>query len=137
MSGAVEGQFLAALAAALGADPGVRAILGDPLRLTEREGEKLAFPFASFGEVQARSQDSAGARGFELALSVHVWVREGGRGLAYAALAALRENVHGRDLALPDFHVSLLLVAFTDVFRDADAVTTHGVMRLRALCEPK
>jgi hypothetical protein len=137
VSVAVESQFLTALGAAFSADAGVQSVLGNPLRLTAREGEKLAFPYCSFGDVQTRSQDSSGAIGFELGVTVHVWVREGERGLGQAALAALREVVHGRTLALADYHVSLLFVVFADMFRDSDPMIVHGVLRLRAICEPK
>jgi hypothetical protein len=137
VSPALETQFLAALATALSVDVGVRAALGDPPRLASREGEKLAYPYASFGDAQIRCQDSAGSVGFELGLSLHVWAREGERSLALGAVAALRDAIHGRALLLADFHMSLLLVVFTDLFRDGDARTHHGVLRLRAVCEPK
>lgn len=131
-----ERVLVAAVRAALLADAGVKALLGDPARIYDDAPEGVAFPYVTLGRVESRPADAAGTQAIEHALTLHVWSRYGGRAEALDIIAALRAVLHNSPLTLAGYRLILLYASFADVFRSGDAQTTHGVLRLRAVTEP-
>jgi hypothetical protein len=124
-----------AILAALSADAGVKALLGDPPRLYDDVPRKAAFPYATLGEGTLQPWDTASERGFEHALMFHVWSRYGGRKEAKAVLGALYAVLHDAVLSLSGHRLVTLRFEFADMFRDADGETYHAVARYRAVTE--
>lgn len=124
-----------AIYAALAADPGVKAVLGDPPRLYDDVPRKAAFPYVTLGEGVLEPWDTASERGFQHTLSFHVWSRYGGRKEAKAVLQALYAVLHGGALALSGHALVSLSFERADIFRDADGETYHAVARYRAVTE--
>ncbi len=130
-----ERALLAALRAAAAAAPGVQALLGSPARLYDERPPDALYPFVTLGRVETQPGDAAGAEALEHVVTLHVWSRYGGRAEALGIVAALRDALHDQPLSVTGRRLVLLYVTFSDVFRDADGRTTHGVVRLRAITE--
>jgi hypothetical protein len=126
---------VAAVHAAAGADAGVRALLGNPARIYDLPPADPVFPYATLNRVESRQIDASESEAIEHALTLHVWSRYGGRAEAIDAIAALRTALHDAPLSVSGRKLVFAFVQFTDVFRSGDGITTHGVMRLRALTE--
>lgn len=94
-----------------------------------------AFPYVTLGRVESRSVDASGADTLEHGVTLHVWSRYGGRAEALDIIAALRGCLHNAPLTIAARHLVLMLTSFSDVFRSGDGLTTHGVLRLRAITE--
>jgi hypothetical protein len=134
---APEQAFAAGVLAALSADAGVRAVLGNPARVFGEEPDVPVFPYATLGESQTTPRDSSTKEAHEHALTVHVWSRHGGRAEAHEVAAAIRAALHDRSIAIETRRLVFLFVVFVDAFRAPDLKTTHAVVRLKALTEPQ
>ncbi|GAM98861.1 genetransfer agent (GTA) ORFG08 [alpha proteobacterium U9-1i] len=127
--------LVAAVVSAVKADAGVRAILGDPVRIYDLPPPEPVFPYATLSRVESRSTDTSDGEALEHAMTLHVWSRYGGRAEAIDAIAAVRNALHDAPLSVAGRRLVFLFVQFTDVFRSGDTITTHGVLRLRAVTE--
>lgn len=131
-----ERALAGAVRTALMADAGVRALLGNPARVYDDAPEGAIFPYVTIGRVESRPIDAASTPAIEHGLTLHVWSRYGGRVEALDAVAAMRGVLHDSALDLGAHRLVFLFAQFADVFRSGDGVTTHGVLRLRAVTEP-
>ncbi|MEL7027679.1 MAG: DUF3168 domain-containing protein [Pseudomonadota bacterium] len=124
-----------AVYAALAADPGVKALLGDPARIYDDAPIDAIFPFLAIG--QARHDDWPGApNGAVHALSLHAWSRYAGRKEIKDIMAAVYAVLHDQSLSVYGFHLVNMRFVFADVFRKQDGDTYQGLMRYRAVTEP-
>lgn len=133
---APEVAFGAGLRTALAGSQAVRAVLGDPPRLFAEAPPDPIFPYAVFGEERCEARDAAEAPAFEHGLSVHVFVRHGGREQAQAAVAAVRAALHDQPLTIEGRRAVFVYVPYADVFRTANPAVLHAVIRVKALSEP-
>lgn len=129
-----ERALLASMRAALAADAGVRAVLGNPARLYDNRPPDPAFPFLAIGRVETLPADSSEAPALEHAITLHVYSREG-KGEAMDALAALRACLHNAALTIAERRLVLISVVYADIFLSPDARATQGILRLRAITE--
>lgn len=128
---APESALRQSIEAALRADTGVRAVLGDPVRLYEIRSRMAAYPHASWGRAQTRIRDGDGAAMLEHRLTLDIWCRDDD---AVAVTGQLRAALRELDISLPDGWALLSLIpVYTDVFATTDRRVTRGVIRLRAL----
>lgn len=127
----------AAIRAAARADAGVKAVLGDPARFYDDPPPDAAFPYATLGRMESRLAEAASQSAIEHAVTLHVWSRHGGRAEAIEAIGALRAALHDAPLSVEGRRLVFIFAQFADVFRSGDGVTTHGVLRLRAITEPQ
>lgn len=123
-----------ALRAALVADGGVAALVGD--RIHDAVPRTAAFPFLTLGDARSADWSTGTEAGTEHRLTLHAWSRARGKAEAWAVLAAVRTALDGGTLA-PDGHVLVnLRIEAEDVGQDRDGITWHGVARIRAVTEP-
>lgn len=128
---APERALRLALGAALAADAGVKAVLGDPVRLYARRSARAAFPHASWGRAQSVARGADGVDLIEHRLTLDVWCREEE---PEAVIGALRAALAGMDIELPAPWVLVSLVpAYADVFATRDEQVRRGLVRLRAV----
>jgi len=130
---APERALLAALRAAILADPACSALLG--ARVHDEAPANPVFPLVTLGDVRTTPADSAERPALEHGVSVHVWSRGPGRAEGIDILAALRRALHEAPLTLDGHRLVLLRAGYADLFR-RDGRLLHGVLRLRALTEP-
>jgi hypothetical protein len=110
------------------------AIVAD--RIFDDPPPDAAFPYVTFGRFESRPAEAAASAAVEHVVTLHVWSRYGGRAEALDIVAALRGALHNAPLSIVGGRVVLVLAQFSDVFRSGDGLTTHGVLRLRAITEP-
>lgn len=130
-----EIALAAAIRAAAMADASVQAIVAD--RFYDDPPPDVTFPYITVGRIESKPVDASEREALEHGLTLHVWSRYGGRAEALEAIAALRGCLHNATLNVADRRLVLLFAQFSDVFRSGDGVTTHGVLRLRAITEPE
>ena len=135
MSGDGDWELQRAVFAALSADAGLRALIGDPPRIYDDAPIDGAFPFLAIG--QTRTVDWPGAeQGVEHELSLYAWSRYGGRKEIKEIMSAVYDVLHDGDLTLTTRRLINLRFVFGDVFRKQDGETFQGLMRYRAVTEP-
>ena len=123
-----------AIFAALSADSGVRALIGDPPRLYDMAPARPVFPHVVFSD--ARETKIPGADGLiehDIRLGVHS--RYEGRREAADIIAAILSVIDGAPLTLAGFALISLGARFSDIFHRQDADAYQGVIRLRAVTE--
>lgn len=123
-----------AVYARLATDPDLAALIGT--RLHDRRPEGGPFPHVVLGEAEVFPDDSATRTGQVHVLTLHVWSRYRGRAEAKRMLAALSAVLHRLPVDLgDDLRCVALRVAHMGVIDDGDGVTSHGILRLRAVTE--
>ncbi|MDP3735843.1 MAG: DUF3168 domain-containing protein [Hyphomonadaceae bacterium] len=133
MSGA-EAALEVAILQALRADENVAAVLGDPLRVGEIGGPRLAFPYLEFGR-----HGSEPAGGADVEMSTHrvdlVCVsRDGGGVQAKEAIATVRSVLGQTSLDMEGWRCVLLVPVFTDAMRPEPG-QWRALLRLKAVVE--
>lgn len=95
------------------------------------------FPFIVAGEITSTDWDTGSERGFEHTFVLHIWSRSGGKMQTFEVASAVYEALHERALTVEQHDLVNLRHQTTDVRREDDGETYHGVMRFRAVTEPK
>jgi hypothetical protein len=131
-----EWALQVAVRAALAADAGVKAQLGDPPRVYDDVPDDPVFPYLTFGRSESRPFDADASGVAEHVLHLHLWSRYAGRGETKGAVAAVRTALQSLSVVAEGFHCSALRATYTDIFGAGDGRTTQGIIRLRALSEP-
>lgn len=124
-----------AIYAVLAADAGLGALIGDPPRLFDDPPGQSALPAVQIGdgtETDWSTQTDAGA---EHDLAIHVWSRAGGRKEARAILARICGVLHLAELTLDGHTLIDLRFVTSQVVRESDGETYHGIARYRAVTE--
>lgn len=125
----------AAILAALKADAGLKALIGDPPRVHDGPSKEKVFPFASFDAARASPLGPApGHVEHDIRLSVHS--RYDGRREAKEISTAIVSALHDAELALEARRLVSLRAVYTDVFHRPDVDAHEGVIRLRAVTAP-
>lgn len=129
-----ETAFADAVVAALKADAGVRAALGDPARVFDKAPRGAAFPYLSLGRGESEPLDGAGVDLIDHRLTLHIWARRDDMDALKDALGAVRAALHQADMTLAaPFACVLCRVVYADLFTGPDGATLHGVVRVRGL----
>jgi len=94
-----------------------------------------ALPAVQIGDGAESDWSTQTDAGAEHDLTVHVWSRAGGRKEARGILAAICGVLHLAELTLDDNVLINLRFVTSQVIRDADGETYHGIARYRAVTE--
>lgn len=130
-----EIALAAAIRAAVLDAVSVQSIVSD--RVYDDPPPGVTFPYITIGRIESRAIDVSEREALEHGMTLHVWSRYGGRAEALEVIAALRGCLHNAALDVADRRLVLLFAQFADVFRSGDGITTHGVVRLKAITEPE
>jgi len=125
-----------AIFAALAADSALASLLGDPPRIYDDPPAGLELPYVQIGEGSEADWSTATEQGSEHELTIHVWSRTGGRMEARAILSAIHGVLHDEGLTLEGNRLVNLRFLLSQVWREADGETYHGIARYRAVTEP-
>jgi hypothetical protein len=115
-------------------DAATLAALGGP-RIYDDAPARVQFPFVTFGQSTARDWSTGSDDGYEHLITLNVWSRARGSKEAQVVLAAVRAALHDQDLAVSGHHLVNLRHEHSEVRRDGDGETFHGVARFRAVTE--
>lgn len=124
-----------ALHAHLVADPGVLAAIGGA-RIFGDVPRGAAYPYVTFGITSDRDWSTATEGGSEHILTLHVWSRAAGRRESDAILDAVGAALHDAAPTLAGHRLVNLRREHSEVRRDPDGETYHGLVRFRAVTEP-
>ena len=125
-----------AIFAALSTDSALASLLGDPPRVYDDPPVGAELPYVQIGDGSESDWSTASDSGSEHQLTIHVWSRAGGRMEARAILSAIYGALHEAGLTLEGNHLVNLRFALSQVWRESDGETYHGVARYRAVTEP-
>ena len=124
-----------AIFAHLTSDSALLALLGSA-RVYDDVPPRAAFPYVTFAPASARDWSTGSDRGTEHAIALHVWSRAAGRRETLAIIDALTARLHEAALDVTGHRLVNLRHESSDVRRDADGETCHGIVRFRAVTEP-
>ncbi|MGD9783894.1 MAG: DUF3168 domain-containing protein [Hyphomicrobiaceae bacterium] len=97
--------------------------------------QRTDFPYVTFGRSVVRDWSTGTDAGHEHVVTLHVWSRSAGRKEAWQIMGAIQASLHDQGLAVEDHHLVNLRHEFSDVRREPDGDTYHGVVRFRAVTE--
>jgi len=120
---------------ALIADSALTTLLGGD-RLYDHVPQSSAFPHVAIDQMRINDWSTGTERGSEHVLMLHIWSRYDGKREAYEIADAVREALDDAELTLDDNRLVNLSHQYSDLKRDPDGETYHGVMRFRAVTEP-
>jgi hypothetical protein len=135
MSGSAGWQVQKAVYAALIANTTLTGLLGGP-RVYDDVAQGTAYPHVTLGQTSSSDYGTGGEDGEEHILTLHVWSQAGGRSEAQGIMGAMRDVLHRASLTLTGHTLVNLTQQFSDIRRDGDGVTLHGILRFRAVTEP-
>lgn len=121
--------------AALVADSVLDAMLGSAA-IYDHVPQNASFPYVVIDQMQLRDWSTGTERGSEHILMLHVWSRYDGKREVYDIADAIRGILDDAQLTLDDHRLINLTHQYSDLKRDADGETYHGVLRFRAVTEP-
>lgn len=89
------------------------------------------FPFVTLGDTEGTPWDNDSARGAYLDFTLHVWSRSSGRKEVRDLMDLIYGLLHRAALSGAGYKFVDCLFLFSDVFKEADGKTRHGVIRFR------
>lgn len=104
-------------------------------RLYDAAPQNATFPYVVIDQMQVRDWSTGSERGFEHTLLLHIWSRYEGRREIYEIGDALRAALDGTELSLENHRLVNLTHQYSDLKRDEDGKTLHGIVRFRATTE--
>lgn len=128
-----ELQF--AINARLLADAALTQLVGG--RIFDRVPADAQLPYIQIGEATKSRDHMSCVRSWTLYPSVHVWSDDVGFGEANRIMGAVSECLDGAPLQLATLRLVLLVEYKSQVFRDADGLTSHGVLEFKAVIEKR
>lgn len=120
--------------AALVGDAVVGALVGD--RIHDAAPRNATFPYVTFGPARSDDWSTDTETGAEHRFVLEVWSRHRGKSEGWAILEAIRMVLDDAALSLDDHVLVNLRFETSDIRRDPDGLTWHGIMRFRAVTEP-
>jgi len=91
-----------------------------------------AFPYVTLGEDTAVDWSTKLQAGQEITHTLHVWSRYPGMAEAKQIIDAVVQALTAEPLAVEGFAVVVFRFDWSEVLRDPDGITRHGVVRFRA-----
>ena len=119
----------------LKADSGFIALLGGTY-IYDDVPQTAEFPFVVLDQMRINDWSTGTERGSEHILMLHIWSRYKGKQEAYEIADAIRSLLDDAELTLDDNRLINLTHQYSDLKRDTDGETYHGVIRFRAVTEP-
>ena len=91
------------------------------------------YPFIALGEETAIDYSTKDLDGGEFTINIHVWSQYKGAKQTKEIMDRIHDLLHDSSLSVSGFNLINLRFEFSDILRDPDGVTRHGVMRFRAI----
>jgi len=135
MSASASWPLQQAVYSALAGNAPLTALLGGA-RVYDDVPQAAPYPHVSLGQTSSSDWGTGTEDGEEHILTLHVWSQGGGRGEAQRIIGAIRDVLHTGSLTLAGQTLVSLRQQFSDVRRDPDGITIHGLVRYRAVTEP-
>ena len=95
--------------------------------------EGNTYPFITLGEETTIDYSTKTATGSETTINIHIWSQYKGSKQTKEIMDKVHDLLHDIDLTVTGFNLINLRFEYSDIMRDPDGVTRHGVMRFRAI----
>ena len=95
--------------------------------------EGNSYPFITLGEETAIDYSTNNLVGAETTINIHVWSRYKGSKETKEILDKIHDLLHDVSLTVSGVNLINLRFEFSDIMRDPDGITRHGVIRFRAI----
>lgn len=126
-----------AIVAVLNADADVKSLLGNPPRMNPVQTTTWPGSYITIGDGQDVPDLAECIDGSEIFTDIHIWSRaDQSFSDAKKIAATIWAALNGTTIALTENRCLLLERESQQFMRDPDGITLHGVLTLRALCEP-
>lgn len=95
--------------------------------------EGASYPFVSLGEETSIDYGTKNENGGETTINIHIWSQYKGAKETKQIMDRIHDLLHDSSLTVTGFNLVNLRFEYSDILRDPDGVTRHGVMRFRAI----
>ena len=92
-----------------------------------------AYPFISIGEARSTDYDTKTEDGGEITVELHFWSQYKGSKEVKQMMDRVHSLLHNSNLSVSGFNLINMRFDFSNIMRDPDGTTRHGVMRFRAI----
>ncbi len=124
-----------ALYAALTSNAPLTGMLGGA-KIYDDVPRGASLPYITFGQSTLRDWSTGTDPGYEHLITLHVWSRVNGEREAHQIISSIRDGLHDVALTVAAHRLVNLRFEFSDMLRDSDGETIHGIVRYRAVTEP-
>lgn len=91
------------------------------------------YPYIVLGEETANEYDTKDLKGSQTTINLHIWSEYQGSKECKNIMDRVHDLLHDGNINVTGFNLINLRFEFSDIMRDPDGVTRHGVMRFRAI----
>jgi len=95
--------------------------------------EGATYPFVALGEETTIDYGTKDLVGGETTINIHIWSQYKGSKETKNIMDRIHDLLHDSDISVSGFNLINLRFEYSDIMRDPDGVTRHGVMRFRAI----
>ena len=95
--------------------------------------EETPYPYVQLGEDTAIDYSTKDQTGSEVTVNVDIWSRYRGSLQAKNIMDRVHTLLHDSSLSVTGSNFINMRFEFSDIIRDPDGITRHGVMRFRAI----
>ena len=95
--------------------------------------EGNTYPFITLGEETTFDYSTKTATGGETTINIHIWSQYKGSKQTKEIMDKVHDLLHDSNLSVTGFNLINLRFEYSDIMRDPDGITRHGVMRFRAI----
>lgn len=95
--------------------------------------EGNSYPFITLGEETAIDYSTNNLVGAETTINIHIWSRYKGSKQTKEIMDKVHDLLHDVSLSVSGVNLINLRFEYSDIMRDPDGITRHGVMRFRAI----
>lgn len=92
-----------------------------------------SYPFITLGEETTIDYGTKNQNGGETTLNLHIWSQYKGSKECKQIMDKVHDLLHDIDLTVSGFNLINLRFEYSDIVRDPDGSTRHGIMRFRAI----
>jgi hypothetical protein len=92
-----------------------------------------SYPFVAIGDDRADDYSTKDLDGADYQLNLDVWSQYKGSKECKQIMDKIHDLLHDSNISVSGFNLINMRLEYSDILRDPDGVTRHGVMRFRAI----
>lgn len=106
-------------------------LMGLVTAIRDQPDQNQAFPYITLGEGTGTPDDLLDVTGAQMTQTLHIWDKSTSMMRLKQVMDRIYAVLHGQKFAFTGGQLVTCLVEFTEVLRDSDGETRHGIMRVR------
>ena len=95
--------------------------------------QNQAYPFIAIGEETAIDYSTKDIDGGEYTVNIDIWSQYKGSKECKQIMDKVHDLLHDSSISVTGFNLINVRFEYSDIMRDPDGVTRHGIMRFRAI----